>query len=80
MYNYRQFFAEYLIGGYAIGDRDDLAFKRDGSLDLYVQREAPEFSVSLENPAVIFVLPSGTADRRQARALLDRAGTMVVAS
>ena len=41
MYDDRQLFADNPIGRYAIGDRDDLKFNSDGSLDLFVQRQAP---------------------------------------
>jgi hypothetical protein len=41
MYNDRQLFAENPINRYAIGDRDDLVFNPDGSLELYIQREYP---------------------------------------
>jgi hypothetical protein len=41
MYNDKQFFADNPIGRYAIGDRDDLKFNGDGSLDIYIQRQPP---------------------------------------
>lgn len=41
MYNDKQFFADNPINRYAIGDRDNLKFNSDGTLDLYVQRASP---------------------------------------
>ena len=41
MYDDRQAFVDNPLGRYAVGDRDRLAFGPDGSLDLFLQREAP---------------------------------------
>ncbi len=41
MYNNRQFFVDNPLDRYAIGDRDNLSFNLDGSLDIYVQSESP---------------------------------------
>ena len=41
VYNDAQAFADNPINRYAIGDRDDLQFGADGSLDIYVQRASP---------------------------------------
>jgi len=41
MYNDRQFFVANPINRYAIGDRDKLKFNPDGSLDIYIQHDAP---------------------------------------
>lgn len=42
MYNNKNFLAANPINRYAIGDRNDIKFNEDGSLDIYIQRERPE--------------------------------------
>ncbi len=41
MYNNQQFFVENPINRYAIGNRDNLKFNEDGSLDIYIQNKNP---------------------------------------
>ncbi|ORI24601.1 hypothetical protein BH686_20865 [Rhodococcus erythropolis] len=41
MMNERQYFVDNPIDRYAIGDRSDLVFADDGSLDIYLQHESP---------------------------------------
>ncbi len=41
MYDDQQFFVPNSIDRYAIGDRSDLQFNADGSLDIYIQNQAP---------------------------------------
>ena len=44
MYNDRHFFVKNPVNRYAIGDRDRLKFNVDGSLDIYLQNQAPNNS------------------------------------
>jgi hypothetical protein len=41
MYDSRGFFSENAIGRYAIGDRDQVSYNVDGSLDIYIQHSRP---------------------------------------
>ena len=51
MYNMDQFFVENPIDRYAIGDRSELVYNDDGSLDIYIQHEAPDGKESNWLPA-----------------------------
>ena len=51
MYGSDEFFVENPIDLYAIGDRNELEYNEDGSLDIYIQHEAPEGKESNWLPA-----------------------------
>ena len=51
MYNMEQFFVENPIDRYTIGDRSELVYNDDGSLDIYIQHEAPDGKESNWLPA-----------------------------
>ena len=58
LYNSEQFFVKNSIDKYAIGDRDNLVFNNDGSLDIYIQNETPQGKESnwLPSPQENFTL------------------------
>ncbi len=58
MYDKRGFFIDNPIRRYVIGDRDPLEYNQDGSLDLFIQHEAPQGKESnwLPSPADGFEL------------------------
>ena len=51
MYDSAGYFVENVINRYAIGDRSNLQFNQDGSLDLYIQHQPPERGTSNWLPA-----------------------------
>ena len=58
MYDEEGFLIDNPIRRYAIGDRDNLRFNADGSLDLYIQQQSPQGQESnwLPAPAGAFAL------------------------